>query len=67
MHDNAKVVLISDVLAQHYFAGEEPLGQRLRLSSMGKGSYEIIGIVGDVRHRGLDSGLRQTIYFPACA
>jgi len=26
--------------------------------------YEIIGIVGDVRHRGLDIELRQTIYFP---
>jgi len=28
-------------------------------------SYEIIGVVGDVRHRGLESGLRQTIYFPS--
>ncbi|HZS03644.1 MAG TPA: ABC transporter permease [Blastocatellia bacterium] len=64
VHDNAKVVLISDVLARRCFAGENPLGQRLRLDSMGQEAWEIIGIVGDVRHRGLDVELRQTIYFP---
>jgi len=30
-----------------------------------KESFEIIGVVGDVRHRGLDRGLRQTIYSPS--
>jgi putative ABC transport system permease protein len=65
VRDNAKVVLISDELARRYFAGEDPLGQRLLAGSLSRDSYEIIGIVGDVRHRGLDSGLRQTIYFPS--
>jgi putative ABC transport system permease protein len=60
---NAKVVLISDELSRLYFAGEDPLGQRLLMGW--KESYEIIGVVGDVRHRGLESGLRQTIYFPS--
>lgn len=64
VHSNAKVVLISEVLAQRYFAGEDPIGQRLRLAWLSQESYEIIGIVGDVRHRGLDVDLRQTIYFP---
>ena len=63
MRDNAKVVLISEVLAQRFFAGEVPLGQRLR-PGWGKEFYEIIGIVGDVRHRRLDIELRQTIYLP---
>jgi len=65
VRDNAKVALISDELARLYFAGEDPLGKRLFLGSIGKELFEIIGIVGDVRHRGLDSGLRQTIYFPS--
>jgi len=65
VRDRAKVVLISDELARLYFAGEDPLGRRLLLSWMNKLSYEVIGIVGDIRHRGLDSGLRQTIYFPS--
>jgi putative ABC transport system permease protein len=63
MRDNAKVVLISGELARLYFAGEDPLGRRLLMGW--KESYEIIGVVGDVRHRGLDSGLRQTLYFPS--
>jgi putative ABC transport system permease protein len=64
VHDNAKVGLISEVLAERFFAGEDPLGQRLRMNWGGE-PYEIIGIVGDVRHRGLDGGLVQTIYFPS--
>jgi putative ABC transport system permease protein len=65
VRDNAKVVLISDELARLYFAGEEPLGQRLLTGPLGNEPYEIIGIVGDVRHRGLDRRLRQTLYFPS--
>ena len=63
VRENAKVVLISEVLAQKFFSGEEPLGQRLR-PGWAKEPYEIIGVVGDVRHRGLGIGLRQTIYLP---
>jgi putative ABC transport system permease protein len=65
VHDNAPVVVISEVLAERFFAGENPLGQRLRVSAMNRLSYEVIGIVGDVRHRGLDIELRQTMYFPS--
>jgi len=64
VRDNAKVVLISELLARRFFAGEDPLGQRLRLAVFGPEPYEIVGIVGDVRHRGLDVAPRQTIYFP---
>jgi putative ABC transport system permease protein len=64
VHENAKVVVISDVLARRFFPGEDPLGQRLRVEVLSKEPYEIIGIVGDVRHRGLDIEKRQTIYLP---
>ncbi len=62
---NAKVVLISEELARLYFAGENPIGQRLLRGAFGEApTEEIIGVVGDVRHRGLDIGLRPTIYSP---
>jgi putative ABC transport system permease protein len=61
----AKVAVISEVLAQRYFPGEDPIGQRLFIGSVGKDLFEIIGIVGDVRHRGLDVGLQPAIYFPS--
>jgi predicted permease len=63
---NAKVVVISDELARLYFAGEDPVGRRLLRGPLGKEeALEIIGVVGDVRHRGLDVGFRQTIYAPS--
>jgi putative ABC transport system permease protein len=63
---NAKVVVISDELARLYFAGEDPVGQRLLRGPLGKEeALEIIGVVGDVRHRGLDVEFRQTIYAPS--
>ncbi len=62
---NAKVVLISEVLAHRYFAGEDPVGQRIRVGSLSNEPLEIIGIVGDVRHRGLELGLRETLYIPS--
>jgi putative ABC transport system permease protein len=65
VRDNAKVVLISEELARLYFAGENPVGQRIHRGSFGEAPYEeIIGVVGDIRHRGLDSVLRQTLYSP---
>jgi putative ABC transport system permease protein len=65
VRENANVVLVSEELARRYFTGEEPLGQRILAGSLNRESYEIIGVVGDVRHRGLASGLRQTLYFPS--
>ncbi len=63
---NTKVVVISDELARLYFAGEDPVGRRLLRNRLGKEeALEIIGVVGDVRHRGLDVGFRQTVYAPS--
>jgi putative ABC transport system permease protein len=51
--DAPKVILINETLAREFFAGEDPLGKRL---SLGLNSLrgEIVGVVGDVRHRSLD-------------
>jgi predicted permease len=65
VRENARVVIISDVFAQRFFASEDPVGKRLYVEVISKEPYEIIGIVGDVRHRGLDIELRQTMYFPS--
>ena len=60
---SAKVVIISDLLALQTFPNEEPIGKRLVLV-MAKEPYEIIGIVGDIRHRGLESQPRAAMYLP---
>jgi predicted permease len=46
----APVTIISETMARRHFAGENPLGRRIRY----KDSLEIIGVVGDVKYRGLE-------------
>jgi putative ABC transport system permease protein len=60
------VLIVSEALARAVFPNEEPLGQRLLLSPTDP-PREIIGIVGDVSHRGLDLQKRATIYLPTHA
>jgi putative ABC transport system permease protein len=57
--DAPRVFVINETLAQRFFPGEDPIGKRIKVSA--RASYEkedtageIVGIVGDVRHRSLD-------------
>jgi putative ABC transport system permease protein len=63
VRDSAHVMIISELLAQQVFPNEEPLGKRL-LMSIGNQSFEIVGIVGDIHHRDLESGASATMYMP---
>jgi putative ABC transport system permease protein len=64
---NARVVLISEALANNVFPNEEPLGKRLLLGPDGQMAFEIVGVVGDIRHRGLNIEPFATMYMPALA
>ncbi len=48
------VVLISKEMARQFWPTENPIGKRLRSSFTPDISREVVGIVGDVRERGLD-------------
>jgi putative ABC transport system permease protein len=58
------VLLINSMMADTVFAGESPLGRRLKLTSYDQNSpwYTVAGVVGDTRHTGLDSEVRPQIY-----
>lgn len=56
--DATPVLIISRALAQKHFKGEDPLGKRLRLGS-GDKPYEIIGVVGDVRHEAFSEKITE--------
>jgi predicted permease len=61
----AKVVVIDSVLAQTFFPGRDPVGQTLTVGHWG--SARIVGVVGHVRHWGLDDPATMTprqIYIP---
>ena len=50
-----KVALVSAALAQKLWPGQNPLGKRLRVGSPTDPPRTIIGITGNVKHRGLDA------------
>jgi predicted permease len=61
------VAVIDDVLADNFFAGQNPLGKRLHVNSSEQ-TVEIVGVVGHVKQWGLDSDdtekLRAQLYTP---
>jgi putative ABC transport system permease protein len=57
-----KVIIVSQALVSTAFPDEEALGKRLITGERSE-PYEIIGIVGDIRHRSLDSEPFATMYF----
>src|SRR5689334_20703524 len=49
-------------MAQVYWGTENPIGQRLRFGS--DAWRTVIGVVGDVRHDGLDVEMKPEMYVP---
>jgi putative ABC transport system permease protein len=57
--DAPRVVLINQSFARRHFAGEDPVGQRLEFNDQ---SFEIVGVVGDVRHFGPREAVRPEMF-----
>ncbi len=59
------VAVINQVLAQKYFPGENPIGQRIGDYEGGHPSVrEIIGVIADLREGPLDAAFSPAEYFP---
>jgi len=62
-----QVLIINEATARAIFPSENPIGKRVRFSKS-RGFEQpwrtIVGIVGDVRQRGLDTPPRPEAYFP---
>jgi putative ABC transport system permease protein len=59
-----RVAIINETLARKVFPGEDPIGRRIVLEMDSGATREIVGIVKDVRHYDLESGVNQQIYEP---
>jgi len=55
------VILIDETLAHQYWPNQNPIGQRMRLWGEFR---EVVGIVGQVHHYGLEKQPEPTIYAP---
>jgi len=60
------VVIVSGALARKYWPGVDPVGRRMKLWSLDDdGPWRtVVGIVGDVRHAGLDGDETPILYLP---
>jgi putative ABC transport system permease protein len=58
------VAVIDEAFAQRHFTGEDPIGQGIDIGNGSDGFYEIVGVVGSVRHEGLALSPRPTMYIP---
>ncbi|HEV7475787.1 MAG TPA: ABC transporter permease [Pyrinomonadaceae bacterium] len=59
------VVIINETFARLYFPGQEAVGQRIIPMDQAKPiTREIVGVVGDVRHAGLDADSGAEYYIP---
>jgi putative ABC transport system permease protein len=66
--DSLPVVILSEGMARHEFAGQDPLGQRLKRSGPdipGSPFMEVVGVVGNTRYLGLDNPVDAAYYTPA--
>ena len=68
-HGSKPVIIITDTFARQYFPNEDPLGKRIRpgistIEDEDSSMREIIGVVGDVRNRGLNTEPRVAYYVP---
>jgi putative ABC transport system permease protein len=57
-------IVVNATLARQHWPGEDPIGKRISVSWGERKEDEVIGVVGDMRHAGLDAAARATTYWP---
>jgi len=66
---SAPVVMINETMARRHFRDEDPVGRKITVRGMQRGratplTFEIVGVVGDVRSEGLDKEPRPEYFRP---
>jgi putative ABC transport system permease protein len=58
------VAVVDSLLAQRFFNGRDPVGQRLAITLEAPVTVEIVGVVASVKENGLAADVEPTIYGP---
>src|ERR1700752_338839 len=69
LHKSLPVIIISEAFAAKYFPNEDPIGKRVKpgistFDDEEEPMREIIGVVGDVRNRNLNTEAKPAYYLP---
>jgi putative ABC transport system permease protein len=61
----APVIMINEAAARKYWQGRDPVGTRMRLRADADSLWRtVVGVVGDVHHRGITEQARPEMYLP---
>ena len=58
------VVMINEALAQKHWPNEDPIGRRIIIDYDNNNPREIVGVVSNVKHFGLDTETKPEMYVP---
>lgn len=58
------VVVINETLRRRYWPATDPIGKKIKIDNYFQDGVEIVGVVGDVRHTGLDTDPRPELFVP---
>ncbi|MGH9753106.1 MAG: ADOP family duplicated permease [Blastocatellia bacterium] len=61
-----RVVIINEELARRYSPNEDPIGKQIKLGRYAEDNplHTIVGVVGNIKHRGLDTEFEPEFYYP---
>lgn len=65
--DGPGVAIVNDAFAKKWFPNQDAIGKRITFSDTSKPDVKwitIVGVVGDMRHRGLDQDVKPEFYGP---
>jgi predicted permease len=69
--DARRVALVNEAFVRTHLGGDRPVGQRVRLAALEADAaardawFEVVGVVGDVRNRGLLAPVEPEVLIPA--
>jgi putative ABC transport system permease protein len=58
------VVVVNQAMARRFWPDQDPLGKRIRFGEPDDPAYTVVGVVGDIKHMGLDADEGAVIYQP---
>ena len=59
-----RVVIINQLLARQVFGGDDPIGRMVRVGASTQAPFQVVGVVGNERHVGMDSDATPSFFIP---